>query len=75
MAGITEAQAQAHLDAWMAADLAVAQGQSYSIGSRTLTRADAAKIQEKIAYWNGIVQRFARRKSGPLIRMSRFVPK
>ena len=25
-------QAQAHLDAWLAADLAVAQGQAYTIG-------------------------------------------
>ena len=48
MAGITTADAQAHLDEWMAADIAVTKGQAYSIGGRTLSRADAAIIRENI---------------------------
>jgi hypothetical protein len=60
MAGITKAQAQAQLDAWLAASLAVAQGQEYSIGDRTLKRADAAEIRGQITYWEGRVQQLAR---------------
>ena len=40
-----------HLDQWLEADMAVATGQSYQIGSRALTRADAKDITEKIKYW------------------------
>lgn len=59
MAGLTLAQAQAHLDVWLAADLAVAGGQSYSIRSgdseRQMTRADAVEIRTNINYWQGKV--------------------
>ena len=41
-----------HLDQWLEADLAVATGQSYQIGSRVLTRADAKEITGKIKYWS-----------------------
>lgn len=51
MSGITLAQAQAQLDLWVAADAAVAAGQSYSIGGRSLTRVNAAEITNKIDYW------------------------
>ena len=37
MAGITLAQAEAKLAEWLAADTAVAAGQSYTIGGRSLT--------------------------------------
>ena len=56
MAGITLAQAQAKLDAWMAANEAVANNQSYSIGSRSLTRADADDILKQIEFWDAKVQ-------------------
>ena len=52
MAGITLAQAQARLDAWLAADAAVAKGQSYAVAGRSVTRADATTIRENIDYWN-----------------------
>lgn len=68
MAGITLAQAQAHLDAWMAADLAVAQGQSYTIGSRTLTRAQAKEISENIMRWQRWVQLLSRGLGGIRVR-------
>lgn len=64
MAGITLAQAQTHLDAWLAADVAVATGQSYQIGGRSLTRADAKEIRANIDYWEGKVQRLSRSTSG-----------
>lgn len=43
--------AQAHLDDWLAADLAVINGQSYQIGDRQLTLTDAKVIRQKIDYW------------------------
>lgn len=60
MTGITQAQAQAHLDEWLAADLAVSKGQAYSIGGRTLSRADAATIRENIEFWDRQVKRLSR---------------
>jgi hypothetical protein len=60
MAGITLTQAQAHLDAWMAADLAVATGQSYSIAGRSLTRANAAEINKNIEKWEAKVKSLTR---------------
>ncbi len=48
---MTPADIQEHLDQWKAADKAVAASQSYSIGNRSLTLADAATIREQIAYW------------------------
>ena len=61
---LTLETAQAHLDAWLAADLAVAEGQSYNIGDRSLTRADSAEISNKINYWSRLVNDFTRVKSG-----------
>lgn len=49
---ISATQAQTQLDLWIAADTKVAKGQSYSTGNRTLTRANAAEITEKIEYWS-----------------------
>ena len=48
---ITTTQAQTALDAWIAADLAVAKGQSYSMNGRSLTLANAKEIREQIQYW------------------------
>jgi len=52
MAGITLAQAEAQLTSWMTASTAVAGGQSYTIGGRSFTRADAKSIQQQIDYWD-----------------------
>jgi len=55
MAGITHAQAQTQLDAYLAAETAVLGGQSYEIAGRKLTRADLDAIQNGIAMWNAKV--------------------
>ncbi len=60
MAGITLEQAQTQLDIWLAADAAVAESQSYTINGKTLTRADAAVISEKIDRWDKQVKRLTR---------------
>jgi len=52
MAGITLAQAEAKLALWMEADDKVASGQSYSIGGRSLSRADGKLIKENIMSWD-----------------------
>jgi hypothetical protein len=56
MAGITLADAEAQLAAWLTASAAVAQNQSYTIESggsrRTLTRADASEIRAQIDFWD-----------------------
>ena len=56
MAGITAAQATAALTRWIDADTAVANGQEYSIGGRSLTRANAKEIRENIDYWDNKVK-------------------
>ena len=61
---ISLADAQTALSAWVAADLAVATGQSYSIGNRTLTRADAGEITDKIAYWSRVEAQLQRSAAG-----------
>lgn len=60
MAGITLAQAQEKLETWMAADDAVANGQAYSIGGRSLTRANADEISRKIIFWDKTCRRLSR---------------
>ena len=49
------ATAQAHLDAWLAADLAVASGRSHQIDGRSLTNEDAGTIRAQIEYWQRAV--------------------
>jgi hypothetical protein len=64
MPGLTVTQAQQQLNAWLKANLAVSQGQSYTIatesGSRTLTRANAAEILKQIQFWDTQLKRLAR---------------
>ncbi len=55
---LTLTQAQTSLDAWIAADLAVAKGQSYSMNGRTLTLANVKEIREQIQYWERRVSAF-----------------
>jgi hypothetical protein len=66
--------AKKHLAAWLEADLAVSTGQEYRIGGRSLTRADASVIAERISFWRIEV---ARLESGHArgVRVIRTVPK
>jgi hypothetical protein len=59
MAGITLAQAEAQLALWLTASEKVAKGQSYTIGDRSLTRADAGRIQSMIDFWDKKCQELA----------------
>jgi len=44
-------EAKRHLCAWMEAELQVAKGQEFSMGSRKLTMPDLPYIVERIGYW------------------------
>lgn len=57
MAGIDLTTAQAHLTSWLNAETAVASGQAYTIGNRTMRFADLAQIREQVIFWDGQVQR------------------
>ena len=71
---LTLVQARAHRDAWLAADLACAAGQSYSIGNRSLTRTNSQEIAERLSYWQGMVDQLeSGRSAGP--RVMRFLPR
>lgn len=64
MAGITLPQAQAKLDAYMAAETAVLGGQEYEIAGRRLKRADLTSIRQGIDYWQGKVDDLTAKSSG-----------
>lgn len=64
MAGLSLSQAEAQLASWLAADTAVSQGQAYTIGMRSLTRANAAEIRENIQFWDSKVKELARSAGG-----------
>lgn len=49
MAGITLEQAETQLALWLEADTALSKGQSYSVGGRSVSRAET---QVKIEYWD-----------------------
>ena len=61
----TVEQCQAHLDAWLEADLAVSKGQSYTIGKRVLPIVNATEIAKNIRIWEDRLQQAKRRSSGP----------
>lgn len=64
MAGITLAQSQTQLDAYLAAETAVLSGQSYEIAGRKLTRANLEQIQTGIRIWNERVVNLTRQSAG-----------
>jgi hypothetical protein len=74
MATWTLEEAQKHLDAWLAAELALATSQSYKMGDVTLTRADLATVKDRIDFWRREVAALTAGKgSGP--RVYRAIPR
>ncbi len=68
----TKEQCERHLNMWLEAEEKVARGQSYTIGSRTLTRVNANEISKNIEIWADRLER-ASGKSSP--RFVKFIPK
>lgn len=54
----SQADAQARLQLWLDAEEAVSSGQSYSIGDRSLSRANLSEITDRITYWQRQVDAF-----------------
>lgn len=76
MAGITLETAKRHLDTWLEAEMAVANAQSYTIGSRTMTKANLAEIRKAIEYWQGKVTTLENiKKNKGRNRVKRVVPR
>ena len=75
MSAITLGEARSQLAAWLAASKKTAAGQSYSIGNRALTRANAGEIREQIEYWTGKVERLEAGGSSSGARVQRVVPR
>ena len=63
------------LKTWMAAEDAIATGQSYQIGTRMLTRASLKQVREQIEYWAGrLAEAEAAEQRGGRNRIFQFVP-
>ena len=78
MAGWTLTQAQAQLDAWLAASIAVASNQSYEIdsgnGRRKLSRSNAAEVQSMITFWRREIDALTPASAGGRRRTRYVVP-
>jgi len=74
--GITMEVAKQHLNVWLEAEMAVATGQSYTIGSRSLTRANLTEIRNAITYWKNWVDKLeTAEKQGGRNKIKRVVPR
>lgn len=67
-------EARENLKMWLKAEQAVATGQSYTIGTRSLTRASLREITERIRFWRAEVSRLERGISTG-VRIKRVVPR
>ena len=74
--GLSLEIAKKHLDAWLTAELEVTTHQSYTIGSRSLTKANLSEIRQQIEYWRNQVARLENiEKRGGRNRVFRAVPR
>ena len=68
--------AKMHLDAWLKAELGVTTHQSYSIGTRSLTRANLSEIRKQIEFWSSQVTKLENiKKRKGRNRVTRVVPR
>lgn len=73
MSWITIDEARENLTRWLEAEKAVATGQSYRIGTRSLTRASLKEITDRIRFWRNEIDRLERGTQGA--RVFRAVPR
>ncbi len=57
MAGITLKEAKKHLKTWLDAENEIATSQSYTIGTRSLTRANLKEVRDQIKFWENKVDK------------------
>ncbi|MGE7113238.1 DUF6148 family protein [Lysinibacillus sp. NPDC047702] len=73
---MTLERARVHLQSWLDAELAISTAQSYSVGSRTLTRANLSEVRKQIDYWRNKVAELEITESGRKVhRSKRFMPR
>ncbi|MER2153597.1 MAG: DUF6148 family protein [Solibacillus sp.] len=73
---ITLERAKLHLEAWLDAELAISTGQSYTIGSRSLTRANLSEVRKQIEYWkNKVIELELKATGRKTSRSRRFMPR
>lgn len=68
MSAILLEQAKQQLQAWLDANIAVSQGQAYSMGTsngnRSLTRANSSEILKQIDYWENKIRELESQAKG-----------
>ena len=64
------------LNTWLAAEEAIATGQSYQMGTHMLTRANLTAVRNEIEYWAGkLAEAEAAEQRGGRNRIFQFVPR
>lgn len=64
------------LNTWLAAEEAIATGQSYQMGTHMLTRANLTAVRNEIEYWAGkLAEAENEEQCGGHIRAYSFVPR
>ena len=68
--------AKKHLRAWLTAELEVTTHQSYTIGTRSLTKANLSEIRKQIQFWKNEVAKHENiEKRRGRNRVTRIVPR
>ena len=60
----SQADAQTRLQLWLDAEESISKGQAYSIGDRSLTRANLTEVIERIGYYQRLVEGFRAQSLG-----------
>ena len=72
---ITIDEARENLKRWLAAEKVLSTGQSYTIGTRSLSRVNLAEVAERITYWRNVIASLENGTSGSRRRVWRAVPR
>ena len=73
MPWITIEEARENLTMWLDAERAISTGQSYKIGTRSLSRADLSMVASRIALWRTELEKLENGPQG--LRVVRAVPR
>jgi len=72
---ITLEEAQENLNLWLEAERTIANAQSYTIGSRSLTKANLTEVAKRITYWENKVTELEMANKGKRMRRTKqFIP-
>lgn len=75
MAIFSKELCEQRLKLWLEAEEAIATGQRYQVGDRSLTRADLYDVRKELEYWAGkLAEAEAEEQRGGRNRIFQFVP-